>query len=224
MTQNTPLAPVTTLTGGAPEGFDARLIADLVARADGPVIHVLRNDNRLVAMQQALQFFAPTLPVFMFPAWDCLPYDRISPNADVSARRMATLAALADGFKRPVVILTTLNAVTQKVPARAVVGQSSFTAVVGKQLNLDKLKQFFTRMGFSPAPTVMEAGDFSIRGGLIDMQKPNLPLKKSLVLNWPRFPRLFLTKLQSAVFGRITVRSLALQGGMIRCTKQSLRG
>lgn len=170
--KNTPLQNGMMLTGGAPEGFDAHLVAGLVGRTNGPVIHVLRNDTRLAAAEQALQFFAPNLPVLTFPAWDCLPYDRISPNADVSARRMATLAALADGWTRPSIILTTLNAVSQKVPARGVIGQSSFTAVVGKQLNLDKLKTFFTRMGFSPAPTVMEAGDFSIRGGLIDIFPP----------------------------------------------------
>ncbi len=163
---------VTTLTGGAPEGYDARLVLDLVKRAGGPVIHVARNDTRLVAMQQALQFFAPDLPVLTFPAWDCLPYDRISPNADVSARRMATLAALVDGWSRPSVILTTLNSATQKVPARAVIGAASFTAQVGKQLNLDALKSFFMRMGYSQAPTVMEPGDYSIRGGLIDIFPP----------------------------------------------------
>ncbi|MEE9454975.1 MAG: transcription-repair coupling factor [Paracoccaceae bacterium] len=166
------LKPVTTLTGGAPEGYDARLVVDLVKRAGGPVIHVARNDMRLAAMQQALQFFAPDLPILTFPAWDCLPYDRISPNADVSARRMATLAALVDGWLRPSVILTTLNAATQKMPARAVIGAASFTAEVGKQLNLDALKSFFMRMGFSQAPTVMEPGDYSIRGGLIDIFPP----------------------------------------------------
>ena len=76
---------------GAPEGFDARLILDEVAKG-GPVLHVARDDKRLAAMQAALAFFAPEMPVVVFPAWDCLPYDRVSPNADVSAARMATLA------------------------------------------------------------------------------------------------------------------------------------
>ena len=167
-----PLGRETVLTGGAPEGYDAHLVAGLVARADGPVIHVARDDARLAAMREALRFFAPDLPVLEFPAWDCLPYDRVSPNADVSARRMATLAALADGFSRRSVVLTTLNAATQRVPARDVIGASSFTAVVGKRLDLEALKSYFARMGFAPAPMVMEPGDFSIRGGLIDIFPP----------------------------------------------------
>lgn len=172
MNRTDPLTAVKTMTGGAPEGYDAKLLADLVARADGPVIHVLRDDTRLAAMQQALKFFAPDLPVLLFPAWDCLPYDRISPNAEVSARRMATLAILADGFERASVILTTLNAATQKIPPSAVVATSSFTAVVGKQINVENLRTYLVRMGFSQAPTVMEPGDYAIRGGLIDIFPP----------------------------------------------------
>ncbi len=167
-----PLAKETVLTGGAPEGYDAQLLADLVARADGPVIHVARDDARLAALRAGLGFFAPDLPVLEFPAWDCVPYDRVSPNADVSARRMATLALLADGFARKSVILTTLNAATQRLPARATIAGASFTAEVGKQLNLEDLKAYFIRMGFSPAPMVMEPGDYSIRGGLIDIYPP----------------------------------------------------
>ena len=78
--------------GGAPEGFDATLILAEVAKTGAPVLHIARDDKRLVAMQAALRFFAPDMPVMTFPGWDCLPYDRVSPNAEISATRMATLA------------------------------------------------------------------------------------------------------------------------------------
>jgi transcription-repair coupling factor (superfamily II helicase) len=116
-----PLTPGRVVVSGAPEGYDAKLLADTVARADGPVLHVARDDTRVAALRAGLGFFAPDLPVLIFPAWDCLPYDRISPNAEIAAARMATLAALAGGFDRPAVLLTTLNAATQRVPARSTV-------------------------------------------------------------------------------------------------------
>ncbi len=158
--------------GGAPEGFDARLLSEEVRRRDGPVCHVARDDKRLAAMQDALSLFAPDLPVLTFPAWDCLPYDRVSPNADVSAARMACLAALAQGIGAGVVILTTLNALTQRVPARALLTSASFAAAVGERINADDLRGFLVRMGFVQAPTVTEAGDYAIRGGLIDVFPP----------------------------------------------------
>ena len=102
---------------GAPEGFDARLIAEEAARAGGHVIHVARDDRRLAATAEALRVFAPGLPVLSFPGWDCLPYDRVSPNPDISAARMATLAALVAGGLERFVLLTTLNAATQRSPS-----------------------------------------------------------------------------------------------------------
>jgi transcription-repair coupling factor (superfamily II helicase) len=158
--------------GGAPEGFDAQLLVRALAQSAAPVVHISRDDNRLAALRIALGFFAPGIPVFSFPAWDCLPYDRVSPNAEVSAARMAVLAALADGFDRPFILLTTVNAATQRVPARATLKSSSFVAEVGRRIDEKALRNFFARMGFTQAPTVTEPGDFAIRGGLIDVFPP----------------------------------------------------
>ena len=165
-------APEHITVGGAPEGFDARLILDEVARRDGPVIHVARDDKRLAAMQAALAFFAPDMPVMSFPSWDCLPYDRVSPNADISAARMATLAALVHQMPRHFVLLTTLNAATQRVPAREVLRDAAFSARVGDRIDEEGLRGFLVRMGFTQSPTVMEPGDYAVRGGIIDIYPP----------------------------------------------------
>ncbi|MEP5630686.1 MAG: transcription-repair coupling factor [Tateyamaria sp.] len=156
---------------GAPEGFDAKLILDEVA-ARGPVVHVARDDKRLAAMQAALRFFSPDMPVFVFPGWDCLPYDRVSPNADISAQRMATLAALVHETPKQFVLLTTLNAATQRVPARDLLREAAFKASVGGRVDESALRHFLVRMGFVQSPTVMEPGDYAVRGGIIDIYPP----------------------------------------------------
>ncbi|MEM9709168.1 MAG: transcription-repair coupling factor [Pseudomonadota bacterium] len=157
---------------GAPEGFDARLIVAEVAKAEGPVVHVARDDRRLQAMADALAITAPDLPVLRFPGWDCLPYDRVSPNADISAARMATLAGLLAGGPERFILLTTLNAATQRIPARAVLGQASFAAHVGDRIDEAALRAFLVRMGFVQSPTVTEPGDYAVRGGIIDIYPP----------------------------------------------------
>ncbi|MDA7430122.1 transcription-repair coupling factor [Primorskyibacter aestuariivivens] len=162
----------TRIIGGAPEGFDARLILDEVARSGGPVLHIARDDKRLAAMQAALAFFAPDMPVVTFPAWDCLPFDRVSPNADISAARMATLAGLVHGMPERFVLLTTLSAATQKIPAREVLREAAFTARVGNRIDEAGLRAFLVRMGFVQSPTVMEPGDYAVRGGIIDIFPP----------------------------------------------------
>ncbi|PIE11128.1 MAG: transcription-repair coupling factor [Rhodobacterales bacterium] len=156
---------------GAPEGFDARLILEELARS-GPVLHVARDDKRMAAMAAALRFYRPDMPVIEFPGWDCLPYDRVSPNADVSAARMAALAGLLHGMPGEFVLLTTLNAATQRVPAREVLREAAFVARVGHRVDEEVLRNFLVRMGFSQSPTVMEPGDYAIRGGIIDIFPP----------------------------------------------------
>ncbi|MEM6664330.1 MAG: transcription-repair coupling factor, partial [Pseudomonadota bacterium] len=158
--------------GGAPEGWDAKLVADLVDRADGPVVHICRDDARAAAMAEALGVFAPGLPVITFPAWDCLPYDRVSPNPEISAARMAALAALAHGWDRPSVVLTTLNAASQRVPPRAVLRSASFVADTDAIVDVDALIGWLTAMGYNRTATVIEPGDFAVRGGIIDIFPP----------------------------------------------------
>ncbi|UWP93426.1 transcription-repair coupling factor [Aliiroseovarius crassostreae] len=161
------------LLSGAPEGFDAQLVLKELERSGKPVLHVARDDKRMAAMQGALSFFAPDVTVLTLPGWDCLPFDRVSPNADVSATRMASLAALATGaLQGRFVLLTTLNAAMQRLPARDVLAGASFSARVDYQLDIDQLRRFLVRMGFTQSPTVMEPGDFAVRGGIIDIFPP----------------------------------------------------
>ncbi|MEL6801201.1 MAG: transcription-repair coupling factor [Pseudomonadota bacterium] len=164
-------APAHITVSGAPEGFDAHILLDEIAKG-AAVVHVARDDKRLAAMAEAMRLWAPQLTVLTFPGWDCLPYDRVSPNADVSAARMATLAALAPGLDGPFVVLTTLNAVTQRVPERALLREAAFAARVGDRIDEGALRAFMVRMGFVQAPTVTEPGDYAVRGGIIDIYPP----------------------------------------------------
>src|SRR5215213_7809610 len=128
----------------APDGFDALAVADLArglsAAANGPalLVHMARDGQRQQALQNALSFIAPEIEVLVFPAWDCQPYDRVSPHAGITAQRMTTLARLArrKGHERPSVLLTTVNAALQRVPAKAQVATQAFSAAPGNQIDM----------------------------------------------------------------------------------------
>jgi transcription-repair coupling factor (superfamily II helicase) len=158
------------LMSGAPEGFDATVVQK--EALSGGVIHVARDAGRLQAMRSALAFFAPDLPVFVFPAWDCLPFDRVSPNADISAIRMASLASFITTMPKNYVVLTTLSGATQRVPARATLKDAVFHASVQSRVDEKSLRAFLVRVGFVQTPTVTEAGDYAIRGGILDIFSP----------------------------------------------------
>ena len=157
---------------GAPDGFDANILSNFITEKQKSIIFVARDDKRLDLMRKSLWFFSPNIPILDFPSWDCLPYDRVSPNADVSSARMATLAALSSGFEAPIVLLTTLNAITQYIPKRTIVSNNSFVAIVGRTINVKELRAYFSKMGFVQTPTVTEPGDYAIRGGIIDVFPP----------------------------------------------------
>ena len=157
---------------GAPDGFDANILSNFITEKQKSIIFVARDDKRLDLMRKSLWFFSPNIPILDFPSWDCLPYDRVSPNADVSSARMATSAALSSGFEAPLVLLTTLNAITQYIPNRTIVSNNSFVAIVGRTINVKELRAYFSKMGFVQTPTVTEPGDYAIRGGIIDVFPP----------------------------------------------------
>jgi transcription-repair coupling factor (superfamily II helicase) len=163
---------------GVPEGLDALVLAQLVAEAaraaaPGTLLHVARDDRRLDALERALAFFAPQVRVVSFPAWDTVPYDRIGPHADIVARRIATLARL--GFaprKHPTVVLTTVNAILQRVPPRLFLKRAVKPIAPGQRLDMGQLTQRLALMGYQRSGTVMEPGEFAVRGGILDLFPP----------------------------------------------------
>ena len=158
--------------GGVPEGYDAPVLAALAEKRGGAVLHVARDDARLATLEQGLAFFAPALRAVSLPAWDCLPYDRVSPNGEVVSRRIAAMADLAEERPGPAVILTTVNALTQRLPGRDTFRGASFAARAGGRLDLQAMQAFLLRNGYRRAGTVREAGEYALRGGIVDLFPP----------------------------------------------------
>jgi transcription-repair coupling factor (superfamily II helicase) len=182
-----PLTPATRLTvgkaltiAGVPDGFEAVVVADLArsvaaqTKSERPSLLVLcRDAERLAALSRALEFFAPEIETLAFPAWDCQPYDRVSPNAAISARRMATLARLASGqFAPGTIILSTINAALQRVPARDQVAKQALALAPGQVRPMDDIVRWLETNGFSRSSTVRDVGEYAVRGGIVDLFAP----------------------------------------------------
>src|ERR1700720_1060721 len=97
---------------GAAGGHDAAAIGGLVADIGRKTwLHVCRDDGRMARFAEALAFFHPGINTLTFPAWDCLPYDRVSPNGEITSRRIDTLTRLAGGTEQtPLIVFTTVTA------------------------------------------------------------------------------------------------------------------
>ena len=161
------------LVGGVPEGFDALLIAALVGEG-GYVLVVARDDVGMARHAEALAFFAPAVECLEFPAWDCLPYDRVSPKPELVNRRIDTLARLMDSNGAGAgtegrVILTTVSAALQRVPPRQGFADASMVLEAGRALKLVDLDGFLQINGYARTDTVMEPGEYAKRGGIVDV-------------------------------------------------------
>ncbi|HEV2531601.1 transcription-repair coupling factor [Phenylobacterium sp.] len=160
---------------GAPEGFDALVMADIVRARKGLSVFVARDGARLSAFADAFCFFAPQVEVLRFPSWDCLPYDRVGPSAGIAAERMATLSRLAaeGAEKTPRLLITAVPSLLQRVPPRSAVRRASYSARAGNVVEIADLETYFAVNGYQRASTVSERGEFAIRGGVIDVFPPN---------------------------------------------------
>lgn len=156
-----------------PDGMDAFILAEL-AREGKPVAYVVSDGQRLQNIEQTLSFAAPDIPVLTLPAWDCLPYDRVSPSADVSARRLAALSGLISLYLKPhpAIVLVTVNAMLQKVAPADVIDSLGFSAKPGNQVRMDDIAARLERNGFDRVATVREVGEFAVRGGILDVFVP----------------------------------------------------
>ena len=155
-------------------GCDAQFIGDLAQVAPSGVVVVARDGLRLAALAEALAFFQPALNVLELPAWDCLPYDRISPNVEIASRRIATLIQLLSppGPDTWHVVLTTAAAFVQRLPPRAALSEAQLDLVPGGPVTPEALLAYVVRHGYARADTVTELGEYAVRGGIIDVFAP----------------------------------------------------
>jgi transcription-repair coupling factor (superfamily II helicase) len=159
-----------------PDGMQPVVLARLVEKRlkDAPdatvsAVFVARDGRRLQRMADVLVQLMPGHTILTLPAWDCLPYDRVSPNGVTIAARMTALSTLTSPATKGAIVLTGANALIQKLPPRDTVAKMSFSAAAGQVIDSNGLIDWAADNGYLRVPTVREAGEFAVRGGLIDL-------------------------------------------------------
>ncbi|TXC70655.1 transcription-repair coupling factor [Sphingomonas ginsenosidivorax] len=164
------LSAETPLTlSGVPTGFQPSLLADLARAAKSRCVFIAPDEAAMRAIASTAAFFAPDLEIVQFPAWDCLPYDRASPTLRVMAERVAALHRLQGKLKGPQLLLTTANAVTQRVLTPFRVRQLVARLAPGERIGRDKLAMLLQANGYVRTDTVYDQGEYAVRGGIVDL-------------------------------------------------------
>ena len=153
----------------APAGYLPWLMADLARAAKGRAVFIAADDLGARALLDAATFFAPELETLYLPAWDCLPYDRASPSLRVASDRLAALAALAHPSDKAQLLVTTVNAMLQRTLSPDRIRATTALIKPGARYDRDRLSAALQANGYVRTDTVVDAGEYAIRGGLLDL-------------------------------------------------------
>jgi transcription-repair coupling factor (superfamily II helicase) len=162
-----------TLSGLA-RGAQPLVLADLARASNGRAVFIAPDESAMQGIAETAAFFAPELEVLTFPAWDCLPYDRASPALSISARRLAALHRLQAPADGPQLLVTTINAVLQRTLTPFRIRESVRELKTGMEIGRDSLIAQLQRQGYSRTDTVIDAGEYAVRGSIFDIYPSGL--------------------------------------------------
>jgi len=160
-------APLTLAS--VPRGSQPLVMADLARAAKGRAVFVAPDEAAMRGVADAAQYFAPELEVIEFPAWDCLPYDRAGPALPVSARRLAALHRLQTSKAGSQLLVTTVNALLQRTLTPFRVREAVRELKPGMAIAREALIGVLQRQGYARTDTVIDHGEFAVRGSIFDV-------------------------------------------------------
>lgn len=154
---------------GVSEAGYSLFLEEIARRKENITVFVGKNLEHITSLAEELAWLNPDLNVHIFPVWDVQPYDRLSADGHIQAQRVRALSALKKGD--PCIILTTVNALSIKVPDLEHLPEVRHV-VSGSTLDREELIAHLVHCGYMNVGTVMEAGEFSVRGSFLDIFIP----------------------------------------------------
>ena len=133
-------------------------------------IYIAENDQEIEIISSQINFFNPQLKIIKFFSYDCLPFDRASPKPQILASRIKAIYQLANLEKtHDFLVITSINALMQKVIARDFIKNLGLVLAVNDQVSLDQISEFLINNGYTRQANANNVGEFAVRGGIIDI-------------------------------------------------------
>ncbi|WP_454759990.1 DEAD/DEAH box helicase [Caulobacter segnis] len=168
---------------GAQPPAAAVAVALAAAVGRGVSVHIASSERRAEEIGRALAGLTAGVEVLVLPPWDCLPYDRASPSRDVIGRRMRTLRALAVKAGGPRIVVTSPEALVQKLPPRTILETAFMALERGAPLDLEALARFAARTGYVVDDRIDEPGEIAFLGEVTDIFPADAARPVRIVLN-----------------------------------------
>jgi transcription-repair coupling factor (superfamily II helicase) len=165
-----PLAQRRPASGQAPTAAVAVALSGCARAAKaGALVHLASSERRAEEIGRALGGLAPDLGVLVLPPWDCLPYDRASPSRELMGRRLRVVRELAAKGAGPRIVITSPEALIQRLPPRSVVAEACLELRKGEVLDRKALAEFAQRTGYVADDRIDEPGEIALLGEVADI-------------------------------------------------------
>lgn len=165
-----PLAGRSTRFSYAANGLDSLSLASLACRlktTKKPLVIITSNAFEAQRLMEEIPYFAPDLNIHMLPDWETLPYDVFSPHPDLISERLATLYQISqNNFD---IVIVPIGTALIRMPPVAYLAAHTFMLKKGQQLDLEALRNQCAQAGYHHVSQVISPGEFSVRGGLVDL-------------------------------------------------------
>ncbi len=161
-------------TIGTPDGARPPLLASLAQRIStqgGVLLAVTATDREAEDTLAALASYLPEGAAQLFPAWETLPHERLSPRSDTVGQRLTVLRALAQESKRPQILLAPVRSLLQPLVA-GLEKMQPVQVTVDQDYDFKQLTQDLATAAYSRVDLVSKRGEYAVRGGIIDLFSP----------------------------------------------------
>jgi transcription-repair coupling factor (superfamily II helicase) len=152
---------------GLHQGADALALARLARELKSPLVIITASAFDAQRLMEEMHWFEPQLAIHLLPDWETLPYDHFSPHPDLVSERLATLYQISQNACD--VVIVPAGTALVRLPPLAYLAAHTFMLKKGQKLDIEALRAQCAAAGYHHVNQVMSPGEFSVRGGLIDL-------------------------------------------------------
>lgn len=148
-------------------GMDSLGLGQLATSHSAPIAVICASAFEAQRLLEEIPWFAPQLKVNLLPDWETLPYDHFSPHPDLISERLATLYQITQNATD--IVIVPLSTALLRLPPQSFLAAHTFLFKKNQKLDIDALRAQCAEAGYHHVNQVVSPGEFSVRGGLVDL-------------------------------------------------------
>lgn len=140
--------------------------------SDTNILFCTENEAKAAEITRQLKFFGYGNKILHLQAWDTAPFDKNSPSAEILTNRVKILCELLNEQQNKIIITSAANLI-QKLPPKDLLKKIAIKFYKGQKINIEQVKEFFIENGYYRVSSVTDAGEFAVRGSIVDFVENN---------------------------------------------------